>query len=422
MYPYLRHVIPGVRLAVAKALHTFVTVPNLPRDDWMFDHFFSLLFQNLILEQRKDIRELTFAAFQSGVQEVESLSGGLADVVGGSMEEWYEIIMTPIGTKLDDNLFVKGGKARSGYNVDKAMMAGDLSLISSDSMLETRIAGAKALAILRKYEIEDVSPISTTCADVQDFDVELIQRYLKSTSAHQIFLASVIVQEWAKDVGSQSDGEPVSLGRTSEMGEEIAQTLVQLVEAPPKSTYREMTTLLRQVQAECQGLLGAFVSEGRVPKEKIPTIPSQIDPTGKSAKAFSLDTAQSVIGPHFDALSKLLSKQMAPKALPGLTTRQRKVMASLGYFMVMKERYDVQVSTAVCGALIALRVMPSKFGPVVKSVMDGVKVSRQGDICIVLTVAERRERDPANKSGRQRGGFRGLLQLAFVQWKEQSKR
>lgn len=161
MYPYLRHVIPSVRLAVVKALHTFVTVPNLPRDDWMFSQFFAFLFQNLVLEQRAEVRAITAAAFAKGVQEVESVSGELGTVVGGALEEWYEIIMTPIGTKLDENLFVKGGKARSGYNVDKPMMAGDLSLISSENMMETRIAGAKALAILRKYEIEEVSHLSS---------------------------------------------------------------------------------------------------------------------------------------------------------------------------------------------------------------------------------------------------------------------
>lgn len=163
------------------------------------------------------------------------------------------------------------------------------------------------------------------------------------------------------------------------MGQAIVQTLIELAESPPKSTYREMTTLLRQIQAECQNLLSAFATEGRISKDKIPSIPSHVDATGKSSTSFSLDTAQQVIGPHFDALSRSLSKQMSAKALPGLTSRQRKVMASIGYFMVMKERYDVQVSTAVCGALIAMRVMPSKFGPVVKSVMDGVKVSCVGN-------------------------------------------
>lgn len=204
--------------------------------------------------------------------------------------------------------------------------------------------------------------------------MKLLQRYLRSASAHQIFLASVVIQEWAQDVDSRSAGPLISLGATDQNGQELAKTLVALVEAPPAATYHEMTLFLRRVQAECQALLNAFVTDGGVKKDKIPDLPTVIDPSTKSSSVFSLATAQTAVGPHFDALSKLVSKVKAKTALPALADRQRKVMASIGYFGVMKERYDIQVSTAICGALIALRVMPAKFGPVVKNVMDGVKV------------------------------------------------
>lgn len=198
---------------------------------------------------------------------------------------------------------------------------------------------------------------------------------MKSASAHQIFLASVIIQEWAKEVDDSSDGTSRALGVDDEDGQVLAGILVSIVESPPPSTYHEMTLFLRRLQTECQALLNAFVTDGGVNKDKIPSLPTKIDPLNTSQLVFSLATAQMAIGPHFEALSKLITKSKAKTGRPALIDRQRKVMASMGYYGVMKERYDVQVSTAVCGALIALRVMPAKFGPVVKSVMDGVKVS-----------------------------------------------
>jgi TATA-binding protein-associated factor len=72
------------------------------------------------------------------------------------VEEWYAIAMTPIGSPLDEDLFLTVGK-RGGHNVDKAMMTGDMSLVTMDVALQTRIAAAKALALLRRYSIEEVS-------------------------------------------------------------------------------------------------------------------------------------------------------------------------------------------------------------------------------------------------------------------------
>jgi len=155
MYPYIRHTIAGVRLAVVKALYTFATA-DISRSDWMRPVLFSLLFQNLALEERADIREVTFTTFIAGVKELEEQ--GALETVTCSLGKYYGIVMTPIGSPLDPKLFEKVGKGSLGHNVDKPMMAGDLSLVSMETMLETRIAAAKALAHLRSYNLDRMGP------------------------------------------------------------------------------------------------------------------------------------------------------------------------------------------------------------------------------------------------------------------------
>jgi TATA-binding protein-associated factor len=49
-------------------------------------------------------------------------------------------------------------------------------------------------------------------------------------------------------------------------------------------------------------------------------------------------------------------------------------MISVGKYGVMKERYDTQVMAGVGGALVALQTLPAKIGPVVKAIMDSIKV------------------------------------------------
>ena len=197
-----------------------------------------------------------------------------------------------------------------------------------------------------------------------------IERYLQSTSSHQVFLAAVIVEEWAKDHSEvkQETQAPFDAG----IAKPLTDILLARIESPSPSTYYEMDVNLQRIFKECQALLNAFAVEAKVSKGKIPTL---------SPTDFSIGTAQEVTTTKFDTLARLLSSQMSKSALPSLKDRQRKVMGSIGYFSVMKERYDVTVSAGIAGALIAMKQMPSRIGPVIKAVMDSVRVSYQLLLC-----------------------------------------
>ncbi|GMK58346.1 hypothetical protein CspeluHIS016_0503780 [Cutaneotrichosporon spelunceum] len=334
IYSFIRHPIATVRLAVVKALLVLLSVPTLPRN-WVRPDLLSLLFQNLVLEDRAEIRDVTIQAFATAVANTD-----LDATVAPSIEAWYAIVMTPIGVPLDQTLFF--GRRPRGHDVDKAMFAGDMSLVSTDTVLETRIAAAKALALLRRYQ--------------HGFDdISLIKQYLASACAHQIFIAATIVHEWALDNQESARSSGIDANVLPLLG--------------PRATYTEMSTMLTRVHAEVRGLFSAFTTEGKVKKDRIPDLPSHVDPLG-GANAFTLDTARRAVGPTFEALAVLVK---AKAALANLRDRQKKVLASVGFFGAMKERLDVQVSAGVAGALIALGSMPPKLGPVVKAVMDAIK-------------------------------------------------
>jgi len=67
------------------------------------------------------------------------------------------------------------------------------------------------------------------------------------------------------------------------------------------------------------------------------------------------------------------------KELPAIDAKQREIAASISQYGEIKEPHDARVSAAVAGALIALREMPPKLNPVIRSVMNGVKVSELAD-------------------------------------------
>ena len=330
----------------------------------MFPDHFSLLFQNLMLEERSDIRELSFSALCAGIEQV-CHEASRYDV---PIEDWYEMVMTPVGAALDPKLFIG---ATAGHNIDKHMMAGDMSLVTRPMVLQTRIAAAKALARLKSFALGPVSFPHLTSADEQDVDLKL---YLSSGSAHQIFMASVVIQEWADNPdNASSDG--------SDRIDDLSNHLVSFLTSPP-ATYDEMGMLLSGLYSNCRALLDAFSTEGKLAKGKIPDLPKRVDALSESKSAFSLATAQLAIGQHFDILVGLLSKSVKETIIKSLLERRKRVLSSIGHFSMMKERYDVQVSAAVAGALIALRVMPPKLGLVIKGIMDSVKVSREGPVSI----------------------------------------
>jgi TATA-binding protein-associated factor len=228
---------------------------------------------------------------------------------------------------------------------------------------------------------------------------------LTSGSAHRMIVAATIVQEWATEIDRGSD-TIAPLGKADdEAARSLTNLLIGQMESPAPATYSEMTTILTRIYAECQALLTAFSVEAKVSKDRIPNLPREVDPLSKGQGTFSLVTAQSAVGQHFDNLVKAMSKSAQKTTLPSLQDRRRKVLGSIGYFSIMKERYDVQVSCAVAGALVALRVMPSKFGPVVKALMDSVKVSASVAI-------EERAAKPSQKEESEILQFRAAASVA----------
>jgi len=157
IYAFIRHSIATVRLAVARVLHTFTASSSLSKSQWQTSTFFALLFQNLVLETRPDIRTISSTALSIAISQLSSDPETLLAVVGESLGEWYQMVMTPPGARLEASLFTRVAKASTAHNVDKPMMEGDLSLLDAEAVMETRLAAASALAELRKCSVFQVS-------------------------------------------------------------------------------------------------------------------------------------------------------------------------------------------------------------------------------------------------------------------------
>lgn len=164
-------------------------------------------------------------------------------------------------------------------------------------------------------------------------------------------MASVIIQEWALDTESRvSDPFSFSLGTSNPDVESLSTLLIDRIGSPAPSTYHEMAMVLQRIYSECSALLTAFSVEGKLSKDKVPSLPKRIDPLSNTPDVFSIESAHHAVTTQFDILAGKLSKNAIKNALPSLQDRRNKVMGSVGYFSIMKEKYDVQVMAGIAGA------------------------------------------------------------------------
>ncbi len=161
LYPFFRHTIPNVRLSVVNTLHNFLSVSSFP-DEWIDPFMMRLLMQNLIVEDRLDVRDVTLRVWRLCIMKLNASPSRLQLTIGPLIRDWFTLIMAPLGTPMDVGLFYQPRSGvDQGHNVDKNMVQQDLSLVSSETILRARVVACRALAIaLAVWPIEVSDAIS----------------------------------------------------------------------------------------------------------------------------------------------------------------------------------------------------------------------------------------------------------------------
>ncbi|KAJ7090312.1 SNF2 superfamily chromatin remodeling protein [Mycena belliarum] len=369
LFPFFRHTIPNVRLAVVKTLASFMAVPSLPRD-WIDAPFLRLLFQNLVAEERSDVRDASLAAWRAALVVLASKPGWMDTVITQQLIlEWYAIVMTPLGVAIDPTTFYRpsmetaGTAAPERHNVDKNMLAQDPSLITNEVTLKARVAAATALAQLIVFW-----PVNAQ--SIEDVFQPILLHYIESSSMLQKFLSAVIAEEWAREHDALPDAPP--LIEKSVLAQTLSAKTLAWLQATPPAAYHEMTLMLVRIHADCIALLGAFASDCKLPMSSIPFLGSEIDVSGTKQGCFTIDTAREAVGKLYTRLRDSLGR--TKKRELGLIAEKRaKVVTAIERYVDVKALHDIRVSAAFAAAFVAFRSTPDKVSPVVKGIMNGIK-------------------------------------------------
>ncbi|KAF8894499.1 SNF2 chromatin remodeling protein [Infundibulicybe gibba] len=382
LFPFFRHTIPNVRLAVVKTLDSFMAVSTLPQD-WISTSFLRLLFQNLISEERPEIRDASLSAWRAALSILATTPGRMEAIVTQQLIlDWYAVMMTPLGVPVDSSTFYHpsinvDGEATERHDVDKNMLAQDFSLITVEITLKARVASAIALAQLMVFWPANL---------MEGAFQPILAHYIDSTSMLQKFLTAVISEEWARghDIVNGSPSSP--LIEQSALAQELSMKTLSWLQGKPPPAYHEMAFSLSRIHADCVSLLQSFSSECKLPLSSIPLLGNEIDITGIKPGCFTIETAHAAVGVMYSRLKDSLGRTKK-RELASINDKRTKVVASIDRYIEVKAQHDTRVSAAFAATFVAFKSTPDKVSPVVKGIMNGIKNEENADLQLRSAVA-----------------------------------
>ncbi|KAF9571268.1 TATA-binding protein-associated factor mot1 [Mortierella alpina] len=388
--PFFRHTIPSVRMAVLNALLTFLKLKSIA--EWVDERVIRMVYQNLIVEEKKEILELSLTVMAALIEHmVGNGPSALQVVVGPHLQTFFTILLTSIGTPLDTRLFysptghgsapvivdtqtARGRRAQAAqshsHNVDVGMLKQDLSLVSTAAVVRCRLTASTALGLfMANWPQEQLDSTFTS----------LLQPHFNSPWAMRRQMTAIIVAEWATAFRNRTGTYPTEAAVP--FGLTASASLTECLIADPPSSYLESITVLKGIRGEIQAMLNAFATDAKLPQSSIPVL-APLAGTGESGAGagFTIDYARQFAAETFPSLLNQISARTRKVAVPLMTSRQERVIASIGYFESIKEKADLYVAAAVGSAVIDLGTLPSKLNPVINSVMKSVRSEENAEL------------------------------------------
>ncbi|KAI8620249.1 hypothetical protein BC830DRAFT_1100132 [Chytriomyces sp. MP71] len=398
LYPFFRHAITSVRTAVLKTVSTLLDVANNDpaAAPWITPELLKLIFQNFVLEDRKEILLLTAGLWTQMVEYISKRSRASAFL--SCLGAWLSLLMTPIGVGLDVNLFYnyhsrKGGASQTGLNVsiqDRAMVQQDLHVVDEDDVLRGRLTGAVALGQLVCGVVENGGDL----AQLQ----ELLGGYLKSGSAGHRVLVHVVIEEWAAfDKASVTSPIHERIPLTDLLCNEMTAYLVAATESGAVNLYTEQVPPLARVRQECQALLNSFAefgAQGSPPLPPLPFIEAPPAQPGTPLNPFGLVFTPTVAERLLKEVVPQLLAMVAPgpsarptKAAPNppdrqtfLADRQTRVLIALEKYAAEVLKWETQVLASAASAVVQIGKLPPKLNPIIRSLMGSIKAEASEQI------------------------------------------
>ena len=400
LYPFLRHTIPSVRSAVLRALQTFLRIDDIETKSWVNSRILRLLFQNLIVERNDGVLALSFDVWSSLVEFLAGQNRFISEFLDDSHQMFslalhpigvsrhpipmdYSLIMRPSGQLLVEPALPprkaspqasseppakrrrksekKEDPAPKAHNVDGHMLQGDVDLVGTETLIRSRIYGARALGQAVELCFRD-GPKEKI---VQNLIVALSSPY----STTQI-TASMIIEEEARRSKNALT-----------LPESLMATLRAVIVDERPENYTDLVSYLQTARAQCQSLLNAFRDHGHLSSSKIPVIAVIVQgDVGAGPSAFSISNAEAIVAEEFERMRKALSPTQRLVSAQLLNEARANAITTIEEAKNSKNERDRRIRAAAAGALVALRDIPKKPSSLIKALMESVRYEENAEL------------------------------------------
>lgn len=182
-------------------------------------------------------------------------------------------------------------------------------------------------------------------------------------------MGATILQEWSQEFESAS-GQ--LLTSHSPLVEELSKVVVSFLSSDPPVCYHETIHLLHQLCNVSNGIVDSFLQDSKLSATN-PGLPRTVS-TACEPGTFTLAQARIAVE-WLENLHSLFAKPKRKKDTVRIEDSKRSIREYIHIFEETKAAQDIQVFAAFAAAAISLKVMPPKLTPLIKSVMNSLKVS-----------------------------------------------
>ena len=400
LFPFLRHTIRGVRLAVLRALRTFLGIKEQRGTAWVSTRALRLIFQNVLFEQQEEIRDLSLSVWTDLLSSMSKPE--IRNMLVDCIHPISTLLFTPIGTShnnilMDSSLVIRpsgqtmapliskperstGKQSRrkdtdewsspqiKAHNLDGPMIRGDIDLVGEGVMIKSRVTAAKAFGRLIALWPEEVRPdhsLFLTFKYRMEF-YGLLYSNLSSPWSSPKWLSCVVIEE----SGRTRNGD-------DQLGTALRSTILSLVESPVAldTILLDLVPLLQTLRRQCQALANTFVEHGKLSSTQLPTLPVLVQGEPDAGpKAFSLTSAVTFVEKDFEALNNQLSVLHRGKCAKLLKDTKESLLSSIEDFRRRRDIQERRIASAASGAVLWLGDLGPKLNPIIQGIMNAVKV------------------------------------------------
>ena len=192
-------------------------------------------------------------------------------------------------------------------------------------------------------------------------------------------MGAIIVQEWGYEYEKKYPGG--DLVAVSTFADELRQISIDRLSGDPPACYHEACSTLVTISTIAHGHIQGYLRDSRFASAGLtdPEIPTQVG-TQITPGWFDISHAKTAVD-WLDGLHNILNGTTGTTKIKNKRKEATKIddakKALRGYiadFEETQERQILQVQAAFAGATIALKGVPPKLTPLVRGVMNSIKV------------------------------------------------